>query len=61
MHSRNLLTTFILSAGLAVSAPSLAADVIGEVELLSRSGHTEHRPMNRAVICARVQVSMLRN
>ena len=35
MNSRNLLTTFILSAGLAVSAPSLAADVIGEVELLS--------------------------
>ena len=35
MFSRNLLTTFILSAGLVVAAPANSADVIGEVGLLT--------------------------
>jgi hypothetical protein len=35
MISRNLLTTFVLSAGLAFSPPAFSADVIGEVEMLS--------------------------
>lgn len=35
MISRSLLTTFVFSAGLALSAPTFSADVIGEVEMLS--------------------------
>lgn len=35
MSLRNLLTTFVLSAGLTAGVPALAADVIGEIELLS--------------------------